>query len=288
VPLWARLVAVLVAAVTVPVLALTVAGVVVSLASIQAGLHRTTSFDVGAAPRLEVDVRFGAVLIEPGRDGRVVVDDRREASGVTRAGAAAGLDQTSVAISRDGDLVTVIQDRQPIRPTAISRESTITVQVPVHTDLDVSAVGSLHVSGVDGTVRLRNSGSAELHDVVLRGASTLDVPVGLLVMTNVTIAGSTSVTKQLGGFRFEGSLAPGGSSLSVDGGANDVTIALPHPTDARAAVASQVGDLNADPVWHFTPEDSRAPRRWTADLGPDPKGTVTVTTSIGDIDFTVR
>ena len=288
VPVWAKALALVVAATTAPVMALLVLATGLTIASTSATVHRTTTFDVGAAPRLQVDSRFVHVTIEAGPDGRIVVDHRESAGSLTRAGAAAALGQTAVHATRQGDLVTVGETAGPYRLFALSRDSTITIRVPVHTDLDL-APGALDVRGIDGTVQVRGSvGSVTRRQVTLRGASTLVPNAGDRDMRDVRVAGSAVVRTGTGHVRFDGTLAPGGSSLDVDTTRGDVRIALPRPTDARAAVATQLGELHADPAWGFLPDSAESPRRWTADLGPDPTGTVTVRAALGSVEFTVR
>jgi hypothetical protein len=260
----------------------------VALASTIAEVKRTTSFDVGTTPRVQVDARFASVAIVAARDGRIVVVDQRAAGSITRASAAAALRQMSVDVSRQGDQVLVRQVAPLFAAPVIQRNSIITVEVPARTNVDVGNVGDLRIQGIDGVVHFQGSGSAELRDVTLRGASTLDAPVGQLRMTNVTVAGSAVVTKVVGGVAFDGQLAPGGSSLDIEANTGDVMVSLPRPTDARAEITTQVGDFRSDGAWLFTPDQVASPRRWTADLGPDPTGTVTVRTTVGRVAFASR
>jgi hypothetical protein len=260
----------------------------VALGSTIAEIKRTTSFDVGPAARVQVDARFGSVAIVAARDGRIMVVDQRAAGSITRASAAAALRQMSVDVSRQGDVVLVRQVAPLFVAPVIQRNSIITVEVPARTDVDVGNVGDLRIQGIDGVVHFQGSGSAELRDVTLRGASTLAAPVGELRMTNVTVAGSAVVTKVVGGVAFDGQLAPGGSSLDIEANTGDVTVALPRPTDARAEITTQIGVFRSDGTWLFTPDQVANPRRWTADLGPDPTGTVTVRTTVGRVAFASR
>jgi hypothetical protein len=288
VPLWARAAAVVVALVTVPLLAFAVATGVALMASVTAEVHRTTSFAVGAAPRLNVDAQFSDVVIGPGRDDRIVVDDQHAARTITRTGAANAVRQLDVAARQQGDAVTVGQVVPNLRAATIERNAVLSIRVPSHTALDVASVGSLQVQGVDAVVRVRSAGSAVLSDLTLRDTSALSLSVGELVMRNVTVSGGVLATNSVGEVRFDGALSPGGSSLDIRAGAGGVRIALPRPTDAHATIATQVGSLNADPSWHFVPDQETAPRSWNADLGPNPTGTVTISTTVGDVQFNVR
>jgi hypothetical protein len=288
VPGWTRVIGVLVAVgtglIAVPAIALTAAGLLSTVAQVQ----RTTAFDVGPAPRLQVDVQYGTVAIEAARDGRIAVEDQRSAGSITRASAAAAVDQMAVDVSRQGDLVRVRQALPVLAAPGLDRNSVITIRVPAATALDVSELGDLRIQGIDAAVRVSGTGTVELRDSTLRGTSTIDVPVGTVQLTNVTVAGSAAVKATLAGIAFDGRLAPGGSALDIQDGAGGVSVVLPRPTDARATITTSAGQFRADGTWLFTPDQVAAPRRWTADLAPDPTGTVTVRTTLGGVDFGSR
>lgn len=288
VPTWARVVAVVVGIATALLVVPLVALSAVSLASTVGQIERTTSFDVGPAPRLELDARYGPVAIQAGAAGRIVVMDRRSAGSITRSAAAAALREMAVDVSRQGDVVTVRQASPLFTAPTVNRNSTLTIAVPPHTDVDVSNVGNLRIQGLDGTFHLHGSGTTELRDTTLRGTSTVDAPFGDVLLTNATIDGSTRVAMGVGEVKFDGQLAPGGSSLDIADTGGSVTVVLPRPTDARAVVSSQAGELHADASWLFAPEQVVPPRRWTADLGPDPTGSVTVRTVLGGVTFGAR
>jgi hypothetical protein len=288
IPTWARVAAVIVAIATALLLVPIVALSALSLAATIGQIEHITSFDVGPAPRLQVDARFGPVAIEAGGDGRIVVKDHRSAGSITRSSAAAAVQEMAVDVSRQGDVVTVRQASPLLMAPTINRDSLITIDVPARIDVDVSNVGNLRIQGLDGTFHLHGSGSIELRDTTLRGGSTLDGQFGDIELTNVTVAGSTAVTMGIGEVKFDGQLAPGGSSLDIDDSGGSVTVVLPRPTDARAVVTTRAGELRANGGWLFAPEQVIPPRRWTADLGPNPTGSVTVRTSLGGVTFDAR
>jgi hypothetical protein len=288
IPGWARFVAVVGAILTGVILVPTVALGIVAVAATVAQIQRTSSVDVGPSPRLRVDARFGSVVIEAGRDGRVMVQERLSAGSITRAAAAAALAEMAVAVSRQGDLVLVRQAASGLVAPTINRSSTITIEVPAHTDVTVANMGEVRIQGIDGAVSFQGPGSLDLRDLTLRGSSTLAASVGDVRMTNVTVAGSARVTKTFGSVTFDGRLAPGRSSLNIQDDAGDVTVTLPQPTDARATVFAQPSDFHAEGSWLFTPDTDTTPPHWTADLGPNPTGTVMVRTFLGQVSFRSR
>lgn len=233
-----------------------------------ASVHHTATYTVGAGPHVRVDVQYGDLIVEAGRDGRVVVDDQRNAGSITRAAAGATANQTRVAVNGQANEVDIREASPIFQLVSLSRSAQLTLQVPAHTDLDVTSLGNVKVSGIDGNVRIEGS------DVRL---------------VDMTVSGNASLKSTGGTLAFSGSLNAGGTNLRIDGGRfSNVAIKLPHPTDARATVTTRTGSLNPDPIWHFSSVQSSPSRSWTADLGPNPTGTVNVTTDEGSVDFGLR
>jgi hypothetical protein len=288
IPGWARFAAVVAGVVTMLLLVPLVALGAFAAAATIGQIQHTFSIAVGPAPRLRVDAQFGSVAIEAAQDGRIVVQDRRETGSITRAAAAAALAEMAVAVSQQGDQVLVQQHAPAFVAPAIGRSSTITIQVPPRTDVTVANLGSVRIQGIDGAVSYQGPGSIDLRDVTLRGTSALDASIGEVTMTNVTVAGSATVTKTLGKVTFDGQLAPGGSALSIEDRAGDVSVTLPQPTDARADITASPNEFHANGSWLFTPDTIATPRHWTADLGHDPTGTVTVRSYVGQVSFSSR
>lgn len=295
IPIYARVLGMLLGVVAVPVLGFGVLAGTISAVVTTAHVHRTTAYAVGDAPRLRLDVQYSDVVIEAGVDGRIVVNDDLTAGSITRAAAAWAVNQARVSISHEANGVSVrtTGSLNPVLAVRWSRE--IQVQVPARTDLDIASVGNLAVSRVDGNMRFRAASAFGTHanttlqHVSLRGSSIIDRGSGVVRLDDVIVSGSTSLRSGAGRIVFAGSLAPGGNSLNIDaGGPSNVSITLPHPTDARAVVATNMGSLNADPIWHFTPAKGRLTRTWSADLSQTPSGSINVTTDGGNINFAAR
>lgn len=288
VPTWARATALVVGVVTAMITIPTILLGAASLGSTVAQIEHTTTFDVGPAPRLRVDARFGTVAIEAAQDGQIVVHDRRSASSITRSAAASAVRNIAVDVSRQGDLVVVRQARPLITAPEVNSDSTIAIDVPAHTEVDASNVGDLRIQGTDGAVHVQGSGTVDLVGVTLRGSTSLDQYFGEIHLTDVTVAGSAVVTMGIGAVKFDGRLAPGDSTLAIVTRAGDVSVVLPRPTDARAEITTGAGDFHSDGTWLFTPDSVAAPRRWTADLAPNPTGSVTVQSFAGSVSFASR
>ena len=286
VPVWARLVAVLVAIATVPLTVLLVVAIAITLTWTNADLDRTTTFAVAQAPTLHVNGGLGRVIIEAGQDGSVVVEDQQSVEAMTRAFAVRVLRQTAVRTSRDGDSITVDQVDPDFHDLGFSRDPVVTIRVPVHTALDISDA-TVEVHGIDGSVHYRGSGNVVIRNTVLRGTSTLELAGGDVDLRDVTVAGNATLVNTFGSVAFAGSLAPGGSTLHIRSD-NRATVALPRPTDAHAVITTPF--LQADPAWGIAVDANQAPypaRTWTLDLGPDPTGSLTVEAN-SVVEFDVR
>jgi hypothetical protein len=289
VPGWARACGIATAVLATPLLVLVVAVGAISAAVTVATTHRTASYTVGAAPRLELDAQLATVVVEAGAAGLIAIDEWYSAGTITRAGAGAAVGRMRLEGVQRGDEVS-LRERSPLfEVTTTQWNAVLTVRVPAHTDLRLTTLGDVEIDRLDGRVNIGGAaGSVTLRDATLRGGSAIDSRLGDVSLERTTVAGGVTISTGIGGVRFDGALAPGGSSLSVRNGGGDVSVTLPRPTDARATVATHGGTLRADPAWRFVPDQLGAPRRWSADLGPSPTGTVTITTNIGNVEFGIR
>jgi hypothetical protein len=288
IPTYARVLGIALAVVVAPMSVLTILAGVAASATTYASGHNTATYSVGNAPRLRLDVRFGDVVVERGDPGRIVVDAEHTVGTITRAAGAAQVSQIQASVSQAGDEVAVTERNPWFLVGTVNRSSQLTVRVPAHTDIDVTSVGSIEVAGVTGTMNvLQNFGDTTLRDASLVGDSTVRANAGNVRLENVTLAGRTALTSRFGNVVFNGSLAPGGTDLTVETAAGNTSLTLPYPTDARASVSSQSGTLDADKAWHLSP-DPALPRHWTGDLGPNPTGSVVVTTNLGNVTLSVR
>lgn len=288
IPTYARVLGIALAVVVAPLSVLTIVGGVVALATTYASRHYTATYSVGSAPRLRLDARFGEVVVQRGDPGRIVVDAEHSVGTITRAAGAAQLSQVQFSVTQAGNEVAVT-DRSPwFQFGTANRGSQLTVRVPARTDIDVTSVGNIEVDGVTGTMKvLQNFGDTTLRNVSLVGDSTVRSGSGNVRLEDVTLSGRTALTSRFGDVVFNGSLAPGGTELTVETSAGNTRLTLPYPTDARASVSNQEGKLHVDNAWHLNPVPA-LPRHWTGELGPNPTGSVVVTTTFGDVTLSVR
>lgn len=288
IPAYARLLGVALAVVTAPMLVLGVALTVWSAAATYGSAHRISTFQVGTAPVVHLDLGLGGVRVVAGSPGSVLVDDEHDAATITRAGAAAVVDRTSVTATQHGNEIDVTAGSNVQVDASINRSGSLIVHVPPRADLVVTGLGSVDVEGVDGAMQVTDvGGDVTLRDVTLRGDSRLSTNAGSISLTNAVVAGTARLGSRLGDVGFDGSLLPGGSTLTITAGAGDITIVVPDPTDARATVQTQQGTVHTAPAWQFVP-DAITPHRWSADLGPDPTGAIDVDAQAGNVTFEER
>src|SRR5215831_11363808 len=135
IPAYARVFGVLLAVVSVPILGFGVLAVTLSGVVTTAHVHRTTTYAVGDAPRLRLDVQYSDIVIEAGADGRIVVDDDHTAGSITRAAAASAVNQARVSVSQEANGVSVRMTASLDHDMAVNWSRHLRVQVPARTDI---------------------------------------------------------------------------------------------------------------------------------------------------------
>jgi hypothetical protein len=202
--------------------------------------HREMSFEVGAAPALQIDNFAGDVTIRTGREGVISVDAS------LRAGQSENLRSISIEPSQEGDTVRIRTRRPSAQISNISVGLDITV--PPGTRIDVSnGAGEVSIDGIAadiaaqtgaGDVEVRNSqGQARLStgagDIDYAGqpagSSTFRTGVGTVrIALPSNFAGSVDLdtgigSVKLGGFDVAGSVSSTAARGTIGGG-GDTTI----------------------------------------------------------------
>ena len=290
VPGYVRLLALLTGAVSVLWILTVLAAGAAFLARVTATVDQRHSFSVGERPAVSLHFERTTLAVEPGPAGRVELEERLSAASLTRQGALAALGRMETAAARAGDRLDIRFSAPFVDGVALDRHSALTLRVPVETDLELTGWwGRVEVRELAGRLRLHSqAGSSSLEGTTLAAGSDLSAEAGELRLERVTVGGDTSLTVRSGDLRFSGSLAPGGTRLDVQVDGGHASVSLPYPTDARADVAVQAGAFRADDTWHFATSTGRSGERATADLGPSPRGLVTVRVQSGEAEFLVR
>jgi hypothetical protein len=277
----------LAAAVSVLWVALPVATTAVVANGVTATGNSLRSFAVGSQPVVEVEAGAGRVEVDQGDPRQVVVEQRWSVSSLIRAAAQGEQNAVRWETRQEGDRVVVRLGSISLRPWTFSQSSSARISVPAGSDLRITAdSAAILLRRVTGTVRISDrNGAVRLQEARLGGESEVRTEAGELSLESATVTGHAILSSGAGRTAFSGSLAPGGSALEIHQGRGAVLIALPQPTDARARVSIQTGFFDADPAWHFQVDSANGARTATADLGPDPSGSVSVTVSEGSVRF---
>jgi hypothetical protein len=287
VPAHVRTLGWLAAAVSVLCVALPVAATAVVANGVTATGNSFRSFAVGSQPVVEVEAGAGRVEVDQGDPGQVVVEQRWSVSSLVRAAAQGEQNAVRWETHQEGDRVVVRLGSISLRPWTFSQSSSSRISVPAGSDLRITAdSAAILLRRVTGTVRISDrNGAVRLQEARLSGESEVRTEAGELSLESATVTGHAILSSGAGRTTFSGSLAPGGSALEIHQGRGAVLLSLPQPTDARARVSIQTGFFDADPGWHFQVDSANGARTATADLGPDPSGSVSVTVSEGSVRF---
>jgi hypothetical protein len=289
VPAHVRLLGLLAAAVSVLCVAVPVAAIALLANGVTATGDSVRSFTVGTQPTVEVDAGSGLVEVERGDPGRVDVEQRWSVSSLIRAAAQGAQSEMRGETHQEGERVLVRLSSISLRPWTFSHSSSARIKVPAGSALRIRAdSAAIQLRDVAGSVQISDrTGSVKLRETALAGDSEVRTDFGEVSLESVTVSGHTTLSAGAGRTAFRGSLAPGGSALEIHDGRGAVDIALPQPTDARARVSIQAGYFDPDPGWRFQVQSTNGGRTATADLGPEPSGSVSVTLGEGSVRFRV-
>ena len=174
-------------------------------------------FEVGPAPKIEVEAFEGSVRVERGRSDEVSCRVETEAQGPTEAEARRNLEGLRATVTGDSETVRVLVTR-----TRGHGRASVRLEVPADAQVRIATRnGRVRVEEVEGSIAVRTT----------NGPIDVKRAVGLLVLetTNGPIdcegrdAVVTARTSN-GHLRFRGSLAPGTSRLTTSNGSVDVRL----------------------------------------------------------------
>jgi Putative adhesin len=242
----------------------------VELTSVPVTSDTSKAFPVTGIPTLAVDVAAGDVHVDSGASAQVIVKVHRSVRAFTHDQAVQYLDAMRVNLTQDGNTVnvTVNQGNWDGFTPFLNRQLDVQVMVPSTTNLRTTmSAGDLQVNDITGAVNVHMSaGNANLENVTLAGTSTLDLTAG-----DVT---------------FDGAMQKG-VSLGVTLTAGDVNLSLPRNTDAHLDGHATAGDISVS-GWTTNQSSSGGGTTVTADLVPNPTGTITIRVTAGDVNVTAK
>lgn len=245
-----------------------VAAVVGGVFSGAATAERTTTrtLTVTGTPSLSISGVLGDVRVQPGPPGQITVRATAHARALSHGLAERDLDRLGVDIGQNGDAVT-IGGRQGAPWSAWVRDQglDLVVEAPPTTNLQADLpAGDVRVQGLTGVVRVDlTAGSLRLDDVTLGDGSTLHLNAGSV--------------------RFTGALASG-ASADVRVNAGSIRMWLPDDTATHLDAATDAGSIQIT-GWPIDPVQRDANATAAGDLGPNPRGTLTMRANTGSISL---
>ena len=205
-------------------------------------------YQVGVHPTIVITDPNGSITVNTGgRSGYVTVQTL-------------GRDQESVpsgTYNSSENSLQIAVDKSPWSQTDLE------VTVSDEADLVIQTnSGDIDVTGVNGQVNL-NSDS------------------GTITLSQVSLAGNSSVSTNSGDIRFDGAIGPNGSyQFQSESGSVDVT--LPPDTSFHADVTTKSGSFNSDfPEVNSQPADGNI----SGDVGDPPRANVMIKTDSGSINL---
>lgn len=205
------------------------------------------TFEVGNAPRLEIDNFAGAITIRQGPDGVVQVIATKKSNSRSR------LDRIQVTMSEQGDGVLI---RSRMTPMGGNASVDLEVTAPADSRLAVATgAGTVDVRNITGPIDVK-SGAGQ---VDLRGARG---PVG--------------VDLGAGQILYEG--APSGA-CRFNTGAGEVSLRLPADLNMEVDVSTGMGAVTVD----FAVDGVVRPREVKGTIGEGSQGSITAHTGVGAV-----
>lgn len=184
----------------------------------------TQTLTVSGTTTLIIDNSVGSVQVNTGAPGEVTLTTTKTARAESADAARAELKGINVAISQNGDMITVTTSgghTSPFRSYAVD----LLVSVPPTTNLDLSLhMGNVNIAGITGS---------------FNG----DVGAGNLTATSVTLAGASQLHVNSGSVILDAAFAPQ-SSLDLRVSTGNTTITLPHTTATHIEAMTSVGQIS--------------------------------------------
>jgi hypothetical protein len=231
----------------------------------------TKTFAVSGMPSLVISDTAGTVTIRQGTASQVTVQVTKHAWGSSDAVAQSGLNHTIVAVTHNGNTITVQTqfnasyfDGGPARRTV---DLLITVPAQANADVHLAA----------GNIEMRQ----------FTGAIRLDAGAGNVTSDNVTFVGASRLNTGAGNITVDGVIASG-AAVGVRVGAGNATLTLPSDTPAHLNASTGVGNLTII-GWQIPVSGiGFSGHRASGDLDVNPTGTLTIQVGTGNLTLMNR
>ena len=209
------------------------------------------TFEVGSAPRLEIDSFAGATTIRAGSDGIIHV------LAIKRAGGQSNLDAIVVELAQAGDQVQIRTSHSGLHSSGNQRVD-LEITVPANTDLGL---------------RLQ-AGSVEVRDLL--GAQHIQAMAGGITIRGA--AGPVSATASVGGIDYEG--RPAGT-CRFEAEVGGIVLRLPADVSVTVDLSAELGGVKTTlPV-----DGTVTPRSVRGRIGAGGQASLTARAGIGGVEL---
>ena len=219
---------------------------------------------------VSIKIASAHIVIVPGADGQVVVDEHDTARALTRRLAQVELDGMRTIVLPSGKGVVVITDTSNLLGSfGATRDRRLTVHVPATAALSVTAASAdIEVSGISGDVNIETaSGSVRMRDMEVSGR--LDARV---------VSGS---------LEYDGTVHGGNLQLSAVSGS--VRADIPKTTDVHFEASTVSGAIIIDRGFPIPVIGSgRAAQSAKGDIGAGGPAALTMSTVSGAVYLRIR
>jgi hypothetical protein len=211
----------------------------------------------GNAQQYSMGIHPTIVITDP--NGSITVNTTGNDDGVVTV-QTDGRDQESIpaaTVDPGNDTLNIAVDKS-------QSEQTLDVTVPSEADLVLKTdSGNIDVTGVNGQVNLTSDS-------------------GTITLSQVSLAGNSSVSTNSGDIQFDGGIDPNGRSYQFQSESGSVDVTLPPDTSFHADVTTKSGSFNSDfPEVNSQPSGGNI----SGDVGDAPRVNVMIKTDSGSINL---
>ena len=242
------------------------------------------SFAVGDSVRLVVKTGNGAIEVNSGSDGEVLVEATLRVP-----------EEIDYSVTQDGDTINVVAEPRS-GGWRDCKQASFVITVPAKTDVDLrTSNGRIELVGIEGSGRLETSnGEISLDDVkgdfdggtsngrididTLEGSVELDTSNGAVSVRDAK--GEFELETSNGRISFSGELVAGGNNRLVTSN-GQVDVELEGTPSVRIEAATSTGEITTDLPLKI---ESVSKNRLVGTIG-DAEADLYVSTSNGDVDI---
>jgi DUF4097 and DUF4098 domain-containing protein YvlB len=255
----------------------------------------TKSFTTTKAPRLVVGTFNGPIAVTTGAAGKTEIKVVKTVQAASQDAAEADLKNVDVQMKQEADVIHVTaKPADDQRQT--SRGAAVELRVPPGARLELKTqngkvtasgeTGDLAVFTTNGGIEVKGSkGPQNLHTSngqisVEGGSGKLDLHTSNGGIDVQAVSATVTARTSNGSIRFQGSLADGEQSFHTSNGS--VVLTLPADASFRLDAQTSMGKVSCQ--FPYRRRDGESKTRLRAAVGDNPKTTLELRTSLGNIE----